>query len=213
MTATVRDIAERRMAVLYDGSNSSEIDALITQFDIVSESAGVLTFTSAGSPFVANAGEHIIFFQGMVFAVFDNSSYANFYTEMATWGNFSTLSSTVAGNSSAITTNTANIATNTAAIASLNSALSSLSSVAVRAVGATVCPTLLLGVAQNVQVTLNPTMPSATYTPRARVWGGVSLTSVTINSVTATSSSIITVNLQTSLVSLAGVNLLVTATS
>jgi hypothetical protein len=194
------------MAVLYDGSNSADIDALITQFDIVSESAGVLTFTSAGSPFVANAGEHIIFYQGMAFAVFDNASYANFYTELATWADFTPLQSSVA-------TNTTNIATNTAAIASLDSALNTLSSAAVRAVGATVCPTLLLGVPQDVQVTLNPTMPSATYTPQARVWGGVSLTSVTINSVTATSSSIITVNLQTSLASLAGVNLLVTATT
>lgn len=227
MTATVRDIAERRMAVLYDGSNSADIHALITQFTIVSESAGTLTFTSAGSPFVAHTGEHIIFFQGMVFAVFDNSSYANFYTEMATWTDMGSVSTTVAGhttminaNTASIATNTSNIAANTAAIAAnaaslatLSSSLSTLSVAAVRSVGAAVVPTLLLGVAQNVAVTLNPTMPSAVYTPRARVWGGVSLTSVTINSVTATSSSIITVNLQTSLVSLVGVNLIVTATT
>jgi hypothetical protein len=192
MTQIVKDIYERKMGIVYDGTNSAQIDALITQFDIISESSGVLTFESAGAPFVANTGEHVIYFQGMVFNVFNTATYNNFYTEAALQDDFLALMDTVND---------------------LADTVAGISTDAIRAAGATVCPALLLNTAQDVAVTISPAMPSGSYTPHAMVWGGINLSSVTINSVTATSASVITVNLQTSLLSLSGVNLLVTATS
>lgn len=74
------DIVDRKQAVQYTGTNSADIDGLITQFDITSEVGGVLNFDSAGSSFSANTNDWIVYFQGMVFNTFSPSAFNTFYS-------------------------------------------------------------------------------------------------------------------------------------
>lgn len=60
------NITERTLAIQYTGTNSAEIDGLITDFVISSEVGGVLTFTSQGNPYMANTGDWIRYTQGFV---------------------------------------------------------------------------------------------------------------------------------------------------
>lgn len=81
------DLVERVQAIQYTGSNSAEIDSLITDFVIVSEIAGVLTFTSQGNPYIAMTNDWVRYTQGFVlsthtpafldFAFVRNATYAD----------------------------------------------------------------------------------------------------------------------------------------
>jgi hypothetical protein len=68
--------------MVYTGSNSADLDAAITDFVITSESGGVLHFDSGGSSFTANTSNQVIFLQGFVYAVFTQSQYENYYSEI-----------------------------------------------------------------------------------------------------------------------------------
>lgn len=94
----------------------------------------------------------------------------------------------------------------------LASDLGLVADAAVRSAGVASAPTLLLGVPANVAVQLVPAMPDASYTASAFLFGtGVNLGQVTINSVTVTDADTVTVQVQTSLLSLPGVHILVVA--
>lgn len=55
---------DNRRAIQYTGSNSAELDAEISNFTVVSEVAGVLTFDSSSPGFVANIGDWVTYTQG-----------------------------------------------------------------------------------------------------------------------------------------------------
>lgn len=184
---------ELRNAIQYTGSNSAEMESLISQFDFVSEGGGTLNFTSNGTPFSVSTGDWVLYTQGAVQATFTNSQFTYFYVQQVTSGELSALSATVS---------------------SLSATLATLSGVAVRSVGVASAPTLLLGVPANVAVTLVPAMPNTSYTASAYIFGtGVNLSQVTVNSVTVTSASVVTVNVSTGLASLPGVHVLVVVRS
>lgn len=179
-------LAESRKAIQYTGSNSAEIDAAITDLTIDSESGGTLTVTSSSTQYVVSTGDWLTFWQGYVNGLYTNTQFEFFFVENAVGSDIDSLTGTIAG----------------------------IGSAALRSAGVASAPTLLLGIPANVAVTLVPAMPDTSYTPSAYIFGtGVNLGSITINSVTVTSASVVTVNLQTSLVSLPGVHILVTAKS
>lgn len=90
--------------------------------------------------------------------------------------------------------------------------LATLAGEAVRSAGVASAPTLLIGTPANVAVQLVPAMPDTSYTPSAYLFGtGVNLGQVSINSVTVTDADTVTVQVQTSLLSLPGVHILVVA--
>lgn len=179
-------IAESRQSIQYTGANSAEIDSAITDLTIDSEVGGVLTVTSSGTQFVVNTGDWINFWQGQINAVFTNSQFNFFYIENAIGADISTL--------------TAN--------------LNTVGGQALRSAGVASAGTLLLGFPQSVAVQLVPAMPNTSYTAQAYIFGtGVNLSQVTINSVTKTSASVVTVNVSTSIASLPGVHILVTVRS
>lgn len=197
-------ISESRQSIQYTGSNSAAIDAAITDFTIDSQAGGVLTFTSSGNQFVANTGDWINYWQGYVNGVYTNSQFLFYFIQNAAPADITALQTQQA-------TNTANIATNTANIATMNATLGGVNTQALRSAGVASAGTLLLGVPQNIAVTLVPAMPNTTYTAQAFLFGtGVNLSQVTVNSVTKTSGSVVTVNVSTTLASLPGVQILVT---
>lgn len=170
-------VVESREAIQYTGSNSAEIDSVITDLTIDSETGGVLTVTSSGSQFVVNTGDWIVFWQGVILSKHSNASLAVFYFDNA-----------------------------------LTADLASLSSEAVRSAGVASAPTLLLNIPVDVAVQLVPAMADSSYTASAYIFGtGVNLGQVTINSITVTDADTVTVNVQTSAVSLGGVHILVVA--
>lgn len=94
----------------------------------------------------------------------------------------------------------------------VEASLTALNSAAVRSAGVASAPTLLLNTPVDVAVQLIPAMADASYSAFAYIFGtGVNLGQVTINSVTVTDADTVTVNVQTSAVSLAGVHILVVA--
>lgn len=68
------DLVDRVKAIQYTGSNSAEINGLISDFTITSEGAGVLHFDSGGTPFTANTDDWVRYTQGYVINVHDTSS-------------------------------------------------------------------------------------------------------------------------------------------
>lgn len=189
------NICESRKAIQWTGSNAAEVDSSITDLTIDSNVGGVLTVTSNGTQFVLNTGDWAAYWQGYINGIYTNAQFNFYFLANAVTGDLSSMQTTINNNSSAITT--------------LQSTVASLGVAAVRSAGVQTAPTLLLGVAQNVDVTLLPAMPNTSYTPYSFAFGGVNLSGLTINSTTVISSSVVRVNLQTSLVSLAGVHVMV----
>lgn len=190
-------IAESRQSIQYTGSNSAEIDSLITDLTIDSETGGVLTVTSSGSQYEIHAGDWINYWQGYINGVYTNAQFNFYFIKNVAPADYTALANQVG-------TNTANIAT-------LTSSLATVGGQALRSAGVASAPTLVLGSSANVAVQLVPAMPDTNYTAQAYIFGtGINLGNVTINAVTKTSAGVVTVNVSTGLASLPGVQVLVT---
>lgn len=76
------NIVDRYQAIQYTGSNSAEIDAAISDFTIVSETGGVLTFQSpgGGSNQTASTNDWLRYTQGTVQSVHSPSAFTTFFT-------------------------------------------------------------------------------------------------------------------------------------
>lgn len=68
-------------AILYDGTNSAQINDLVEQLVITSESSGILSFESppGSTSFTANTGDTIVWTQGMVTQVLSEEDMDFFY--------------------------------------------------------------------------------------------------------------------------------------
>lgn len=74
-------IQENRRAVKYDGTNSGNLNAAISDFQITSETPTHLTFTSGGQSFTVARNGWVAWYQGEVTEVFQNDSdYQSVYT-------------------------------------------------------------------------------------------------------------------------------------
>jgi hypothetical protein len=79
---TVVRYHERKEAIQYTGSNSAAIDALVTDFNITSETGGVLTVQSGGPTYVINTNDWVCCQQGYIMEVRTPNEFVYFYTEL-----------------------------------------------------------------------------------------------------------------------------------
>lgn len=85
------NIVDRVLAIQYTGSNSSEIDGLITDFTIVSETGGILMFTSGGNLFAAATNDWVRYTQGFVLNTHTTASLDTLFIRNAVYGDLSGL--------------------------------------------------------------------------------------------------------------------------
>lgn len=195
------NLSDRVLAVQYTGSNSAEIDGLITDFTIITETGGVLTFTSGGNNFIANTGDWVRYSQG-----------ATLNTHPTAFLNFAFIRNAVFDD---LTTINSDIATINTTLTSLQSQITALSgTTGLRSAGILELPTLSIGATVN-QVPLTVTLPSTTgRTIQAKLFASATLLgnlSITATSFASTSLVNVTVN-NSALVTLTGARVLVTVT-
>lgn len=91
-------IVERYNAIQYTGSNSAEIDALVTHLDIISETGGVLTVESPTGTSITpiNTNDWVRYNQGVVVSVHNTSTFDNYYVQNAVFGDLAAVSGVLA---------------------------------------------------------------------------------------------------------------------
>lgn len=188
------DITDKVKAIQYTGSNSAEIDSLITDFTIVSETGGVLTFTSSGGNFIAATSDYIKYTQGFVLNTYTPSFF-----------DFAFIRNAVYSDLTAITT----------AVTTLQSQVAALMGAAgVKSAGTKELPLLSPGLAVHT-VPLTVTLPTtAGYTPQSQLFAAAGILGslvITATSLASTSTVNVTVN-NTSLLGISGARLFVTVT-
>lgn len=192
------NIVDRYLAVQYTGSNSAEIDSLITQLVIISEVGGVLTVESpSGQPIQPiNTGEWVRYTQGFIVSVHNTSSFNNFFVENA-----------VASDISSITSDISDLQD---AVDDLENAGTGLLSAGIKE-----SPLLLLGTSATVPVDVTPALPNTGYTPHVQLFASASaLGSLSITAVSVVDTNTVNVTIQNSgLLNLGGVHILVTVTA
>lgn len=180
-------LADRVMAIQYTGSNSAEIDGLITDFTIDSEGGGTLAFTSGGSPYSVSTGEWVRYAQGAVLNT-HTTSFLNFaFVRNAIYDDVTALQSQVDG---------------------------LMAADALLSAGVQEAPLLIVG-STVVSVNLIPAMPDTSYTPHAQLFASTAILgplSITAVSVVDTDTVNVTI-LNGGLVGITGARVLVTVTS
>lgn len=180
-------LSDRIMAIQYTGSNSAEIDGLITDFTIDSEGGGVLAFTSGGSPYSVNTGEWVRYAQGAVLNT-HTTSFLNFaFVRNAVYDDITGLQSQVDG---------------------------LMATDALLSAGVKEAPLLIVG-STVVAVDLVPAMPSSSYTPHAQLFASASILGpLSITSVAVVDTDTVNVTiLNGGLVGVSGARVLVTVTA
>lgn len=192
------NLTDRVLAVQYDGTNSAEIDGLITDFTIDSEAGGVLMFTSGGNPFVANTGNWVRYTQGFVLNTHTTASLDTLFIRNAVY------------------TDLPDTAAIEADIDALQDAVEALeaSGGGLLSAGVKECPLLIVG-NTTVAVDIIPAMPDTSYTPHAELFASVALLGVlTIGSITVVDANTVNVVVNNGgLISVTGANVLVTVTA
>lgn len=189
------NITDQVKAIQYTGSNSAEIDGLITDFTIVTETGGVLTFTSGGNTFVANTNDWVRYTQGFVLNTHP-TSFLNFaFIRNAVYDDVTTINTTLTSLQTQINNMTAGGA-------------------AVVSAGILELPTLAVGPTVNA-VPLTITLPSTSgRSIQAKLFASATLLgnlSITATAFASTSVVNVTVN-NTALVTLTGARAFVTIT-
>lgn len=172
------NITDRYLAIQYTGSNSAEIDAAITQLDIISEVGGVLTVESppSGGTYIIATGEWVRFTQGAIISKHTTSELNFNYIRNAIYDDVASLTSTV----------------NT-----LSGQVNTISAAGARSVGVRDTGTMLGSGNTTLAVTLTPAMPSGSYSASGMLFGPVAvLASLNILSVTAVNSTTVNVVVQ-----------------
>lgn len=190
MPTPVRTYIERKAVVQYTGSNSAEIDALISNFTILSEVGGVLSFTSGSGTYTANISDWVCYTQGAVTEVWDTGLMDFFYNKYWSETESLALASTVGTSQTSITALQAAQTTTAANLATLQAQFNTLAPAAMLSVGISPVPNLLGSTNATVAVPLWPPMSSGTYTPHAQLFSnGIDIGALTILSTTATSTT------------------------
>lgn len=211
---TVVRYHERKEAIQYTGANSAAIDALIVNFNIVSEGAGVLTAESGGPNWVININDWVCWQQGYVVEIRTPAEFAYLFTELAMASELAALDARVdAAEAEIDALETAQDATDTL-VGVIQAELALLGSTAMLSVGAAAVPTLLAGAQVTVPVGMYPSLPSSSFTPHTQLFGGINLGPLQVLSATPTSTSNVDVVVRNNgLLSLTGATLLVAAVS
>jgi hypothetical protein len=77
------NIVQAWRSIQYDGTNSAEINNLITDFTITNEENDVLSFDSNYRSWTANLDDWILFWQGAVQEVHPDAMYQDIYVHNA----------------------------------------------------------------------------------------------------------------------------------
>lgn len=199
MTAEPFQIIQHRQAVVYDGTNSADIEALVTHLDTIAVTSGVWTFYSPSDPamWTANPGDLVLFNQGYVFDVINPATF-DFLWKCA-----------------AICDDIPDVSELTGVIEGMQEDLTGLEDAvgaAVLSVGAASVGTVLALATVVVAVPLITAMPSGSYTATAGLFGGLNLGPLNITAVTVVDADTVNVTVQnTGLLSLGGAHIIVTA--
>lgn len=189
------DITDRVKAIQYDGTNSAEIDGLITDFTIDSEGGGSLSFTSAGTPYTIPTGDWVRYSQGFVLNT-HTTAFLNFaFIRNAVWDDLPDVSGIEAD------------------IAALEETVEDLGG-ALLAAGVREAPLLIVG-STVVSVDVIPPLPDTSYTPYAQLFAATSILGpLTITNVAVVDTDTVDVTISnSSLVGINGARILVTVTS
>lgn len=189
-------------AIQYTGSNSAEIDGLITDFDITSEVGGVLLFTSGGNPYVANTGDWVRYTQGFVLNTHTTASLNFLFERNALYSDLTAIQSSISTLQSAVTT----LQTQVAALSANPGLLSA---------GIFEVPALLLPSTVNVDVPLTVTLvATAGRTIQAKLFASAAvLATLSIGTPTFLSTSLVRVPVtSTGILAVSAARVLVTIT-
>lgn len=195
MSAVPHYVVTRNRVVTYDGTNSADIDALISDFTIVSETGGVLNFTSNGGMQTAQAGYQI--FYNEIGIVTDSVSPANYASQVIELPDF---------------------AAQQTAFDNLASAVSDLSDQValvggnVAAAGIATFPAIGANSNATVPVDISPAMPDSSYNAAAQIFGGVNLGALTVTAVAVVDTDTVNVTIHNGGLLSLGASVLVTAT-
>ena len=184
MAATAIAVVPKTRAVQWDGTNSADIDALISDFTIISETSTHLTMQSSTATHVCPLNGFILFDEaGVVYDIVQSAAFPGRFHQLALADQLADLEATV----------------------------EALPAVVGSVGAATFAPIAPLDTV-TVRVPLTPPMPSDGYTPEATLFGSVDiLSSVTIGDVTVVDEAAIDVEITNNgLVALGG-SVLVTA--
>jgi hypothetical protein len=190
------NIVDKFKAVQYTGSNSAEIQSLVTNTTLISESGGVLVLESPTGSMVwtINTGDWVRYTQNQISNIVTDSSFGYYYIRNAVNDDLTSIISDISDLQVAVT-----------ALQAINGLLSA---------GIKECPTLSPGTTV-VSVDLTVAMTDTSYTPHAQVFvaagvaGSLSITSVAVADVDTVD---VTVD-NTSLLGITGARILVTVTA
>lgn len=181
MTATALAVVPRNRAVQYDGTNGTEIEALIDDLTIITDSGTSLAFTSGGAPWSVPSGGFIIFNEA-------GSVYDTLNTQGAFDARF---------HSCVVEADLEGIETDLEALSGIPAAIS--------AIGETTFAALVSLGTTTVTVTLVPAMPDTNFDAHVTVFGGVGiLGNVTIGTITIVDADTVTVQITNNSLSLLG---------
>lgn len=189
-------VVDKIQAIQYNGSNSSELDALITQFEIVSETGGVLNVESpSGTPYEINTNDWVRFSQGYIFSVHGTTNFNNFFIRNAVYDEVSGVFTDVEDLQDAV--------------AALEAAGSGLLGAGIKE-----SPLLVFNQSTVVPVEIVPAQPNSNYTPNPQLFASATaLGNLSITNVAVVDNNTVDVTIQNSgLASLSGVHILVTVT-
>lgn len=177
-------------AIQYTGSNGTTIDATISpfiDFVFISESGGVLNWSTNGNNFSTATNEWILYNTSTVFTI-PNSLFVKEWMCNALCGELATTNSDVDAVEADVTTLQSDVGDLQSDVNTLSTTISALSAsisgAFVRSMGVAPVPTLILGASTTVAVQIQPAMPDSSYSAYAGKFAGVSLTDLQINSVT-----------------------------
>ena len=195
MSAVPHYVVTRNRVVTYDGTNSADIDALISDFTITSETGGGLNFTSNGGMWTAETDWNIAYNgSGIVVDSLSPSRYADEVLELP------------------------NFASQQTAFDNLASAVSDLSDQValvggnVAAAGIVTFPAIGANSNATVAVDINPAMPDSSYSAAAQIFGGINLGALTVTAVAVVDTNTVNVTIHNGGLLSLGASVLVTAT-
>lgn len=193
MSAVPHYVVTRNRVVTYDGTNSADIDALISDFTIVSESGGILNFTSNGGSNTAHVGYQI--FYNELGIVTDSVSPANYASQVVELPDFAAMQTAID-----------NL---TESVADLGEQFASMD--ALGAAGAVTFPAIAASGDASVAVDINPAMPDTSYTVAAQIFGGINLGVLSVTDVTVVDTNTVNVTIHNGGLLSLGASVLVTA--
>lgn len=195
MSAVPHYVVTRNRVVTYDGTNSADIDALISDFTITSETGGVLNFTSNGGMHTARAGYQI--FYNEVGIVTESVSPANYAIQVLELPDFAAQQTAIDNLATAVS----DLADQVALVGGN-----------IAAAGVVTFPAIGANSNATVAVDISPAMPDSSYTAVGQIFGGVNLGALSITAVAVVDTNTVNVTIHNGGLLSLGASVLVTAT-